>query len=220
MYQKFSLSTLIIVITFLLNPEYKITAQNLPQLGAEIFLEPGQTTEQVEHWVKELSDSNMPVVRVFMMWNYLEPKPNVWDFTLYDALFKASEKYGVKITATLVPNQPPFFWGEDFFYSTHNMVMYNEEIYRERSNYYIEKVVERYKESPALDSWWLYNEPSGHTPKNEFAVAEFRKWLKEKYTTIDSLNMAWQTYYSNFCDIKYTNRWEEGGWTWHQAYYD
>lgn len=220
MYQQFSLKVLFMVLIFAIKPEFKVIAQSTPQLGAEVFLEPGQTPLQVEHWVKELSDNKMPVARVFMLWNYLEPEPDVWDFTLYDALFKAGEKYGVKITPTLVPNQPPFFWGEDFFYSTHNMRMYEKEIYRERSKYYIEKVVERYKNSPALDSWWIYNEPSGRTPQNEFAVSEFRKWLEKKYITIDSLNKSWQSYFSAFDDIDYDSRWQRGGWTWHQAYYD
>src|SRR5665811_2413243 len=110
---------------------FKIQAQSQtqPQLGAEIFLEPGQTPQQVDHWVKELSDNKMPIARVFMMWNYLEPKPDVWDFTLYDTLFNSAEKYGVKITATLVPNSPPFFWGKEFFYVTHNMLMYGTKEY-------------------------------------------------------------------------------------------
>ena len=155
-----------------------------------------------------------------MMWDYLEPKPGVWDFTLYDALFKAAEKYGVKITPTLVPNNPPFFWGKDYFYSTHNMHMYRTREDRERSEIYIKMVVDRYKNSPALDSWWLYNEPDGYPPDNIFAIEEFRIWLKAKYITINSLNKSWQSYFPSFTDITYDNRWLQGGWVWQAAFYD
>ena len=162
----------------------------------------------------------MPVARVFMMWNYLEPAPGIWKFELYDALFKSAGKYGVKITATLVPNSPPFHWGRDFFYVTHNMLMYESEVYRERSKSYIKKVVERYKDSPALDSWWLYNEPSGNTHVDSFAVNEFKKWLKVKYRAIDSLNKSWQSFFPSFQDISYDSRWQQGGWVWQNAFYD
>lgn len=191
-----------------------------PILGAEVYLEPGQTPEEVDHWVKVLSDSKMPFARVFMMWNYLEPKPDVWDFTLYDALFKSAEKFGVNITATLVPNSPPFFWGKDFFYITHNMHMYEKEEYRDRSIKYIQKVVERYKNSPALDSWWLYNEPSGNPHVDTFAIDEFKNWLKKKYMKIDALNESWQAFFNSFQDITYDNRWQQGGWVWQNAFYD
>jgi beta-galactosidase len=167
-----------------------------------------------------LSDKKMPVARVFMMWNYLEPEPDVWDFTLYDALFKSAEKYDVKITATLVPNSPPFFWGKDFFYVTHNMLMFEKEEYREKSVGYIKKVVERYKNSIALDSWWLYNEPSGYPNTDSFAIEEFQKWLKGKYLKIDSLNKSWQSYFPSFQDVAYDNRWQQGGWVWQKAFYD
>lgn len=220
MYHIFRLRLLLVVFIFLMDLHVQAQTQRLPQLGAEIYLEPGQTPQQVEHWVKELSDNKMPIARVFMMWNYLEPKPGVWDFTLYDALFKTAEKYGVKITATLVPNSPPFFWGKDFFYITHIMRMYPKKEYRERSKSYIKKVVERYKNSSALDSWWLYNEPSGIPHVEKFAVDEFKKWLKTKYITVDSLNKSWQSYFPSFQEIAYDDLSQQGGWVWHTAFYD
>ncbi|MDB5025628.1 MAG: beta-galactosidase [Mucilaginibacter sp.] len=194
--------------------------QNLPELGAEIYLEPGQTKGQVDKWVKLLSDNKMPVARVFMMWNYLEPKPGEWDFTLYDELFKAAQKYNVKITATLVPNSPPFHWGKPFFYVTHTMLVFEKEEYRERSENYIKQVVERYKDNPALDSWWLYNEPSASMLPDTFAVNEFKKFLKIKYVSIDSLNKSWQSFFPSFEAIAYDSTWQKGGWVWQTAYYD
>ena len=33
-------------------------------MGAEIYLEPGQTTEQVKDWVKTMFEMKMPIIRV------------------------------------------------------------------------------------------------------------------------------------------------------------
>lgn len=199
----------------------KAMAQSLPQLGAELFIEPGQSKQEIDNWVKTLKDGGMPIARVFMLWNYIEVAPDKWDFGLYDELFKAAEKYGVKITVTLVPNQPPFFWGQSFFYYTHNMKMYRKKDYRGAAENYIRKVVLRYKDSPALDSWWLYNEPSGHADATEFAIEMFRKWLKNRYHSIDSLNKNWHSYFRSFRDVTYDPRWlTSNNWIWQAAYYD
>jgi len=205
---------------FWLMPLLKANAQGLPHLGSEIYLEPGQSFQDIDNWVRDLADSGMPIARVFMMWNYIEPKPGVWDFAQYDTLFKAAERYGVKITPTLVPNSPPFFTGKDFFYRTHIMEMFPTQKLRDASKEYIQKVVNRYKNSPALDTWWLYNEPSGYPENDTFAIAEFRKWLALKYHTIEALNKAWQAYFADFDDITYDQRWSMGGWVWQAPFYD
>ena len=84
-------------------------ATHAPLLGAEVWIEPGQTPEQVEGWFRELAEEHMPVARVFMMWADLEPSPGQWDYTLYDRVFRAAEKYHVRIVATLTPGGPPPF---------------------------------------------------------------------------------------------------------------
>jgi len=221
MYSKLNWKKGVFILGFIASLFLHAQAQQaLPTLGAEVYLEPGQTAAQIDNWVKTMSDNKMPIARVFMMWNYLEPKPDVWDFTLYDELFKAAEKYNVKVTATLVPNSPPFHWGKPFFYVTHNMLVFAKEEYREKSKSYIKKVVERYKDNPALDSWWLYNEPSASMHPDTFAVNEFKKWLKIKYVSVDSLNKSWQSFFPSFEDITYDNAWQNGGWVWQGAFYD
>src|SRR5512141_2713535 len=80
-----------------------------PLLGAEIWIEPGQTPQQVDGWFRELAEEHMPVARIFMMWADLETAPGQWDYTLYDRAFRAAEKYHVRIVATLTPGGPPPF---------------------------------------------------------------------------------------------------------------
>src|SRR5512147_993092 len=78
-----------------------------PLIGAQIWLEPGQKPQDVERWFKTLADAHMPVARLFLMWNYIEREPGVWDFTLYDRAFRAAEEHRVRVVATLTPNWGP-----------------------------------------------------------------------------------------------------------------
>jgi len=79
----------------------------VPQFGAQIWIEPGQTAEEIDGWFARLEAGHMPVARLFMMWSYLEPKPNGWDWSLYDAAFRSAERHHVAIVATLTPSGPP-----------------------------------------------------------------------------------------------------------------
>ena len=86
------------------------SAQERIDVGAELWIEPSQTEAEVEGWVKTMADSKMRSARAFLMWNYIETAPKVYDFHLYDALFRAAEKYGVEIEATLFCTHAPVFY--------------------------------------------------------------------------------------------------------------
>lgn len=75
-----------------------------PLIGAQVWIEPGQTPTQTDGWFRELAQAHMPVARIFLMWSYLEVGPGQWDYSLYDETFRAAEKYHVRIVATLTPS--------------------------------------------------------------------------------------------------------------------
>ena len=168
-----------------------------PLLGAEVWIEPGQTPEQVDGWFRELAEEHMPVARVFMMWADLETGPGKWDYTPYDRVFRAAEKYHIRIVATLTPGgPPPFLHGN----GNQGNGYPPTEAARAATAVYIEKVVNRYKSSPALDTWLLVNEPGMAPAEYPLAVAEFRLWLAKQYKGIGALNDAWGTAYTDFAE--------------------
>lgn len=65
---------------------------------------------------------------------------------------------------------------------------------------YIRTVVTRYKDSPALAFYNLWNEP--HYDSASLAVlAQFRGWLRAKYRTLDAFSRAWGEPYANWDDV-------------------
>ena len=170
-------------------------AADRPLLGAEIWIEPGQTPLQIDTWFRDLADSHMPVARVFLMWPDLEPAPDKWDFTLYDAAFRAAEKYHIRIVATLTPSGLPPFLGGDGSQGGGVLPTTKD---RQLAAAYIAKVVEHYRSSSALDTWLLVNEPGQGPVVNPAATIAFRKWLARQYSSVDQMNAAWGTAYKEF----------------------
>lgn len=184
-------------------------AQERPLLGAQIWIEPGQQPAEVDRWFKTLAEGRMPVARLFLMWNYIEREPGVWDFRLYDEAFRAAEKYHVKIVATLTPN-----WGPEhrhYLYASQGGAISDTEARVAEALDYVARVVGRYRGSPALDAWMLMNEPGQRPAPDPLALQRYRAWLTEKYGSVARLNAAWLTDFESFEQVSYDPRWSAGG---------
>ena len=183
--------------------------QERPLVGAQVWIEPGQRPAEIDRWFRTLADGRMPVARLFLMWNYIEREPGVWDFRLYDEAFRAAEKHGVRVVATLTPN-----WGPEhrhYLYASQGGAITDTEARMAEARDYVARVVGRYKDSPALDSWMLMNEPGQRPAPDPLAVRRYGAWLKEKYGSVARLNAAWLADYDSFERVAYDPRWAAGG---------
>lgn len=199
----------------------QVTKARLPEIGAEIWIEPGNTKEQIFKWVEIAAQQKMSVVRIFAMWTQMEPEKNSWNFDVYDWIFEAAEKYRVRMQVTLTANQPPAHYGKEYWSITHTSALFRDERLIPAAAKYIELVVNRYKNSPAMETWWLMNEPTGFTSFDEFSLSRFRTKMKEKYKDIKVLNRTWQTDFASFADIQPIPQMNgDIGWSTAQPYYD
>jgi beta-galactosidase len=179
----------------------------LPQFGAQIWIEPGQTPEQIDGWFATLEAGHMPVARLFMMWSYLEPRPDGWDWSLYDTAFRSAERHHVAIVATLTPSGPPAWLGGN---DSQGIGVNATEQEQARTSEYIAKVVDHYKGSPALDTWLLLNEPGQAPAASELAEAGFATWLRGRYPDVEALNRMWGTDFASFAAV--TGPTKANGW--------
>jgi len=197
------------------------TYSNIPQIGAQVWIEPGQTRQEIERWFKILADHKMPCARLFLMWNYIEIKPGVWDFSLYDFVFNTAKKYEIKIQATLTPNHGPAHYGKEFWNLVQGEIILTKREQLSFAENYIQKTVGHYKLHPALEYWWLQNEPGQAPAYNELAMESFIKWLEIKYKSIEGLNQLWITDFPSFNKIEYHESWDGlPGWHAAQPFYD
>lgn len=174
-------------------------AQAGVELGAQIWIERGQDPAAVDGWMHTVVAEHMPVARLFVVWSDVETAPGVWDFSLYDRAFRAAEREHVRVVATLTPSGPPPFWGGDG--SQGRGVVGSAEA-RVHAAEYIRHVVERYRTSPALDTWLPLNEPGEGAKPDLLAVAGLPAFLQAKYGTVEALNLAWGKAYRSFSEAQ------------------
>ena len=149
----------------------QIEPNEAPFFGAQVFIEPEQTPEQIDNWFQILKENEMSVCRIRMFESYMKDEDGNWDYTLFDYAFKSAEKYDIKILATLFPYTEKTDIGG--FKFPHN------EAHLDSIATFIDNAVSHFKQYSCLIGWVLINEP-GQTsvPVNSFAEKRYKEWNK------------------------------------------
>jgi hypothetical protein len=159
---------------------YMFTQPNTPmKLGASFIadyadylgVDPHQTMNAM------ISDLGVRRFRLVSYWNDIEPRPGHYDFSELDWEFAQANKSGSKVTLAIGLRQPR--WPECHPPSWVNTKKPWHQWYPELAKY-VTKVVNRYKDNPALVSYQLENEflltPYGkcHASDRQRLIREFQ----------------------------------------------
>lgn len=180
-----------------------------PRLGAQLWLEQDADAQRVEFLVGQAARAGLDLLRIFLMWPWMEPSPGEWVFEPYDAAFEAAERHGLGIKATLTANSGPWHIGTPSV--LHSTTLTLDPAQRSAMRRYVETCVRRYGGQPALQQWIIWNEPLNVvSPPGERAVhrtsehlCAWHELLKERYGDIALLNRRWRTGYRDFAEVAF-----------------
>ncbi len=113
------------------------------RIGSEFFLNRTDTQASVDKQFQLMHATGLTLVRIFIIWDDVERVPGVWNFEGYDWIYDAAAKNGMKVVATLCPEDPPGWADTTPFY--HNRVNLNDPTNRAAAAIYLKKVVGRYR---------------------------------------------------------------------------
>ncbi len=186
---------------------YPLVNPKLPRFFHGGDYNPEQWTPQV--WEQDvrlmkLAGVNVATVGVFS-WVALQPAADRFEFGWLDRVMDLLAEDGLyAVLATPTAAQPAWLshahpgvlrTGADGRRRRHgNRVNFcpNSAVYRDACAEVDRRLAERYGEHPALVLWHVSNEYSGRCYCEQCAHA-FRRWLQEKYGTLDELNHRWWT---------------------------
>ncbi|MEV0961479.1 beta-galactosidase [Streptomyces sp. NPDC049910] len=170
-----------------------------------------------EQWPREVWDEDMRLMRqagvnlvtvgVFS-WALLEPRPGQYTFGLLDEVMDLLHANGIAVDlATGTASPPPWFSlehprslpvdrdGVRRWHGSRQTFCPSSPDYAEAAGRLVERVVDRYRDHPALVLWHLHNEWGNHNAHCfcDTSAAAFRGWLRERYGDLGGLNDAWGT---------------------------
>ncbi len=150
-------------------------------------------------------------------WAALEPEKDVFTFEWLDNVIDRLWANGIHIILATPSGSRPQWLAEEYpevlrvgengvrnIYGHRHNHCYTSPAYRERVRIIDTKLAERYADHPAVILWHISNEFGGEC-HCELCQNEFRRWVKNKYGTLDKLNYAW---WSRFWSHTYT-KWEQ-----------
>ncbi|MCG7527552.1 beta-galactosidase [Streptomyces sp. OfavH-34-F] len=138
-------------------------------------------------------------------WAKIEPRPGAREFGWLDRLMDLMHGHGIGVVlATPTASPPPWMGarhpetlpraedGSIIWYGSRQQFCPSSPVYRRYAAALTEDLAARYAGHPALTMWHINNEYCTHCWCDETA-AHFRRWLRERYGTLDALNEAWGT---------------------------
>lgn len=141
-------------------------------------------------------------------WARLQPGPDTWDFGWLDRLLDLLHAHGVAADLATASASPPAWLvrahpgvlpvtadGVRLEFGSRQHYCPSSAVYRAAATTLTRKIAERYADHPALALWHVHNEYGDHITECFCAesAADFRRWLRERYRTVDALNHAWGT---------------------------
>lgn len=167
-------------------------------------------------WEEDLlcmKDAGIEVVRVAeFAWSKIEPREGEYTYEFFDDFLDLAEKNGMRVIFSTPTATPPAWLTEAYpevlnatrdgdliRHGSRRHYNYNSPVYREYCANIVEHVAGHYAGHPAVIGWQIDNEFNCENWAfySESDNKAFRRFLKEKYGTVECLNEAWGTVFWN-----------------------
>ncbi len=197
-------------------------------LGVQYYRPPFPEDKYWEKDIAEIKRSGLNTVQLWVLWGWVEPKPDQFIFDDYDRLVKLAEKNGLGVILSAIAEIQPYWihrevpGSEMVDHMGHRVVSSNRcechfgitpggctdnpGVWEHMRRFFTE-VVSRYRSAPNLRGWDAWNElrwnvnADGFVCYCDYTVQAFRKWLSDKYGGLDGLNEAWKRRYGSFDEV-------------------
>jgi beta-galactosidase len=179
------------------------------------------------HDLDEIKATGFNTVKCWIDWATAEPKPGVFRFDNLDLLMKLAGERGLRVIVQIYTDSAPDWVGIRYpdgqFIDRSGAVINSQSApgycidhagVRAEIVKFLEALSQRAKQYPALYAWDVWSEPHvinwadfPYLPGAEFCFcassqARFRQWLREKYKTLDALNVAWYRGFASWDDVQ------------------
>lgn len=150
----------------------------------------------------KLANCNTVSVGIFS-WVSLEREEGIFSFEWLDNIINNLYDHGIYTVLSTPSGARPAWMAQKYpevlrvtanrvrnLYGERHNHCFSSPVYREKVRIMNTKLAERYSDHPGVIAWHISNEYSGEC-HCDICQEHFRKWLQEKYGSLENLNHAW-----------------------------
>ena len=172
---------------------------SLPRIGSQLFINRGDSASQAREWVDQMNDVGLRVIRLFMLWDLVEPKEGQWHWDVFDAVFDQAAKNDMGVVPTLWALTSPGWMRR--VRSLQGIDDLTDKNFTDRAMDYIDQCVSRYAKHPGLDSWIIWNEATLELVPEKKWEPLYREYLKDYHGSIENYNRLSYHQFNSFDDV-------------------
>jgi beta-galactosidase len=161
--------------------------------------------DRLDQDVQLMQQAGISVVRMGeSSWGLWEPQDGRFEYAWMDRVIDRMQKAGIKVIlgtptysvpAWIYKEHPEIFItrfdGRTITFGLRQNTDLMNPVYRSYCERVIRKLLEHYKDNPAVIGWQIDNETSSGAAANPDVQAGFVKYLQNKFQTVDQLNKVW-----------------------------
>ncbi|WP_177222324.1 beta-galactosidase [Paenibacillus sp. UNC496MF] len=164
-----------------------------------------------ERWRQDIDlmrKASFKIVRLgHLCWDSFEPAEGNYTFEWFDEVMDLFQEAGIKVVLDIATRPAPTWLHKKYpeidlsdpngirlEAQTRYMDDIGHPTFQEYAFKFAERLVRRYRNHPALYAFGLCNELGSGSPSYSYKARDrFEAWLRNKYNTIEQLNLAWTT---------------------------
>ena len=199
-------------------------------IGVEYYRGPIPRLEVWDEDFARIRQAGLRIVRSFSFWNWMEPRPGLYELDDFDRLFDLGEKHGLSVWLDLTlathgacpewltreypdiravdrHGRPLVASGSAACPQGSMLHCYDHPAWREYGGGLLRHVVGRYRDRPNLLVWGLWDGVSPISPGEGFlcycdhTLSRYRAWLRVRFT-LDELNERFLRRYRRWEDVE------------------
>lgn len=198
-------------------------------LGTQYYRPPFPNGRYWEDDIKQMADSGLDTIQLWVVWAWVEAKPDEFHFDDYDRLVALADKHGLNVVLSTIAAIHPYWIhrmvpgsemvdnfghrvvssnrGEVHFGLTPGGCFDHPGVW-ERMKQFLTATVTHYHTVGNLLGWDAWNELRWNVQADglvcycDYTVNRYRSWLEAKYGGLEGLNASWQRRYTSWDDVR------------------
>jgi beta-galactosidase len=197
-------------------------------LGVQYYRPPFPVDRYWEEDFRQIKESGLDTVQLWVVWAWVEPKPGQFQFDDYDRLVELAGRRGLNVVLSTLAEVHPYWihravpgsemidhMGRQVISSNRNEIhfgitpggCFDHPGVWERMQGFLSQVVTRYRSAPNLAGWDAWNELRWNVQADGLVcfcphtIEAFRRWLSERFGGLEELNAAWLRRYGSWEDV-------------------